>query len=223
MSTTTMYLASKLGMVVTYNEKIPPIKSHDPSNMWSRKVIWQIKKIALTSMPMATKLGKMVPCSEKLVSIKVHDPKILSCEVLWQIWIQYISTSTRPIASKRGKVSTNLEWFSAIKSHDRAITWSHKIIWQIKNVICLLPQCLWPPNVYYPQSRMNFQTRGRARSHCKFNALYLYFQLINDYQTCEVGFPAIEPNDPLILWYCQIALQTKEVIYPFLEDPWTPN
>ena len=38
-SNTTVPMATKLGRVVTCNEELPLIKSHDPSITWSREVM----------------------------------------------------------------------------------------------------------------------------------------------------------------------------------------
>ena len=39
-------MATKHGKMVTYVEWLPPRNSHNPSNMWSREVMWQIKNIS---------------------------------------------------------------------------------------------------------------------------------------------------------------------------------
>ena len=45
-----MPMPTKLGRVVTYNEELPPIKSHDPLNTWPYKITWQTKFI-ITPLP----------------------------------------------------------------------------------------------------------------------------------------------------------------------------
>ena len=42
-----MAMAIKLGIVVTYHEGFPPIKSHDPLIMWSCIVMWQTKFVII--------------------------------------------------------------------------------------------------------------------------------------------------------------------------------
>ena len=41
-------MSTKLGRVMTYHKELPPITSHDPLNMYSREVTWQIKTAKLT-------------------------------------------------------------------------------------------------------------------------------------------------------------------------------
>ena len=40
-----MSMSTKLGRVVTYNEELPPKKSHDYLITWSFEVMWQMKKV----------------------------------------------------------------------------------------------------------------------------------------------------------------------------------
>ena len=44
-STNKMLMTTKLGRGVTYHERVPPIKSHDPWITWSCKIMWQTKAI----------------------------------------------------------------------------------------------------------------------------------------------------------------------------------
>ena len=43
--TVTMFMATKLGRVMTYHEGLPPTKSNDPLSMWSWEIMWQTKNI----------------------------------------------------------------------------------------------------------------------------------------------------------------------------------
>ena len=49
-STTTKPMATKFGRVVTYHERLPPIKSHDPLTKWPFEITWQTK-IILSLLP----------------------------------------------------------------------------------------------------------------------------------------------------------------------------
>ena len=71
------------------------------------------------------------------------------------------------------------------------ITWSSEIMWQTKTIVCLLPQCLWPPDVArwqltirgYPQKgHMTHRLRGLTRLcdnlktyHFQYNSAYGYW------------------------------------------------
>ena len=64
--------------MVTYYEKLPPIKSHNPSSTWSRD---ELKNISVTTIPRATKPGRVVTYNEELPSIKSHGSLISwSCD-----------------------------------------------------------------------------------------------------------------------------------------------
>ena len=52
-----------------------------------------------------------------------------------------------PIAAKFGASVTCNEGVPLIKSHNDINTWSLDILWQTKNLISSLPQCLWPQNL----------------------------------------------------------------------------
>ena len=66
-----MHIATKLGRVGIYNEKLPSIKLQDPLFTWSCKVNWNIRcYISTTTRHMATKLDKVVTYYEKLPTIK---------------------------------------------------------------------------------------------------------------------------------------------------------
>ena len=82
----TVHMAPKLGRMVTYHEKLPSIKSHDPFITWSCLITWHTKGISTITIPITTKLGKVVIHHEKLQFIKLLDPSItLSwfCKVTW--------------------------------------------------------------------------------------------------------------------------------------------
>ena len=83
-STTTMSMATKLGrVVVTYDEGLPPIKSHAPLVMWSYEITGQTKTIiSTTTVPVATKCGWVVTYLEGLQIIKSFSVLIKwSCKV----------------------------------------------------------------------------------------------------------------------------------------------
>ena len=54
--------ATKLGTVVTFHERLPPTKSHDPLITWSCEITGRTKIIvtAANRVAMATKLGRIV-------------------------------------------------------------------------------------------------------------------------------------------------------------------
>ena len=68
-----MYMATKLGRLVTCHEGLPPIKSHEPLITGSREITSQTKKISTTGAPMVTKLGRMLTCFNELLPLKSQD------------------------------------------------------------------------------------------------------------------------------------------------------
>ena len=90
----------------------------------------------------------------------------------------FVSTTTVPMATNFYSIVTNFEQLLAMFLHPLVyplVTWSCKIIWQIKNIFSLLPQCLWPPQCLWltlhqtgqgwltmrgfcPQSHMNLES-----------------------------------------------------------------
>ena len=52
-----------------------------------------------------------------------------------------------PMATKRSRVVTFNKELPSIKSEDPLIAWSYKVTRQIRYVISLLPQDLWPLNL----------------------------------------------------------------------------
>ena len=81
-STSTVHMATKLGTMVTYLDKLLPIKSYDPLIMWSCNITWQIKNhyISTIRVPMTTKLNKMVNYLDGLLPVKSYN--LCSCGVV---------------------------------------------------------------------------------------------------------------------------------------------
>ena len=100
---------TKLGWVVTYQEGLPPIKSHDPLIIWFCKIIWQTK-IIITPLPKWLWSPDFAGSWLALMG---------SCKVTWPFYHMflwghvtkddYISTTTVPMATKPGSVVTCLK------------------------------------------------------------------------------------------------------------------
>ena len=75
-------MATKNGKVVTYHEGFPPIKSHNPLNMWSHELTLQIKNLSLLSECQWLQNIKVVTYYKKLLTMNLHELSVwLSCEV----------------------------------------------------------------------------------------------------------------------------------------------
>ena len=75
-------MSTKHGKVVTYREGLPPLKSHNPLNTWSREVTWEIRNIFAATMHMATTLGRKEAFRQGLPLTKLHYPLIAClCEI----------------------------------------------------------------------------------------------------------------------------------------------
>lgn len=59
----------------------------------------------------------------------------------------YISTTTIPMGTKYCRVLTYHDEFQPIKWHDSLIRWSFETMWQTKDIIFPLSECLYPPNL----------------------------------------------------------------------------
>ena len=73
-------MATKLDMMLTFLERLPPIKLLLWSHVWSHRLARSRKKLQLLflsyQIPMATKLGRMVLYLNRLLIIKSHDTLI---------------------------------------------------------------------------------------------------------------------------------------------------
>ena len=78
-------MPTKLSRVVTYNERLPHIKSCDSMISWSCEVTWQTKNISTTRVAVATRLSRIATYIHGLRPIKSHDGlTIWSCKIPWQ-------------------------------------------------------------------------------------------------------------------------------------------
>ena len=92
-----MSMATNFGNMVTYNEELPPKKSHDYLITWSFEVPWQMTEIM---SPLALNL---VTCLEEVWPIKPHDPLVTR---LWSrdkrdhvnLWRTQINTIKSPLS-----------------------------------------------------------------------------------------------------------------------------
>ena len=105
----------------------------------SHEVTWLIKN-DISPLPRGTWLPYL---TRWRFTVKGHHP--LSLLTLWsrdQVTSyhvtdkkRYISTSARPMATKLGRVVGSNAGFLSIKSHNLLMTWSHKVTWQMKNIL----------------------------------------------------------------------------------------
>ena len=81
-----MPVATKLGRMITYLDRLLAIKSHDLLITWSCEITWQTNHfISTTTVPKATKLFRMVIHLERLWNIKSYKALIMwSCKVTWE-------------------------------------------------------------------------------------------------------------------------------------------
>ena len=82
-----IYMATKLGRMVTYLDCLFSIKSDDHIITWFCEITRQTKKhcISSTTMLMTTKCGRMMNYIEWLLPSKSNDHIIMwSCKITWQ-------------------------------------------------------------------------------------------------------------------------------------------
>ena len=69
-------MATKLGRMVTYLERLLTIKSYNTLIAWSRKVTNKDHYISNTTVFMATKLGRIMSYLNRLLPIKILVPLV---------------------------------------------------------------------------------------------------------------------------------------------------
>ena len=144
-SITRVPMATKLGKMITYLDRLLLIKSHDPLISWSCKITLQNKT---TISPLSERLwlpnlaGWYRSYLDGPVPIKSRHPLITwSCEITWQTKIFISITVPTP------NFASYLDMLLPIMSHDPLITWSSEIIWETKTTISPPSECLWSPNL----------------------------------------------------------------------------
>ena len=70
-------MVTKPGKMVTYREGLPPILSHEPFNVWSRGIMWQIKNISTTTVSSA------IPYSRKVTRYEISARNINAVDELY--------------------------------------------------------------------------------------------------------------------------------------------
>ena len=101
-----------------------------------------------------------------------------------------------PITTKLGMMASYLDRLLPIMSHNHSITWSFEIKWQTKNIIFLLPQWFWLPNlagwihtitVFFSINSQDPWSRDLARSNDKLNMLHRHYHNDCDHQSWQGG------------------------------------
>ena len=122
---------------------------------------------------------------------------------------------------KLGKMATYFEGFLPIMSLEPLITWSGKIMWQIKTITTPLLQSLWPPN-WQDDSLPWGPPTGQIKtiiSLLKESMSTKPGRTVN----YRKGLLPIQSHDPLITWSSKIMWQTKTNIFPLSQCLWPPN
>ena len=117
---------------------------------WSREVTWRhmTKKkcyISTSTRPMATRC-------DTVITVMTYENSSTPTIVTWKNnhvtnKTRYISISTRLMATKLNKVIAYDIESPRTKSYDSLTTWSYVVSWQMKNVICSIPQVLCTPTL----------------------------------------------------------------------------
>ena len=99
---------------------------------------------------MITKLCRVVINDKRNSPIRLHDSLTTKLhEVTRQTKNEFFSFCTTPGTTKLGRMETYNEG-------NPLTTWSHEVMWQIENLISVLLQDLWPPNM----TGWGFMVRG---------------------------------------------------------------
>ena len=137
----------KLEMVITYNNGLPPIKSHDSLITWSCEITRQIRSLFFhyqSAFDQQNRRDDNLPGWD--LTHKVTWPFY---HVIFRYNVakrnHYISTTIMHIATKLGSIMRLLlEGLLTIKSYNSLITWFCEIQWQTKNIVFPILQCLVP-------------------------------------------------------------------------------
>ena len=169
-----MPMATKLGRMVIYLERLLPIKSHDHIITWSWKITWETKNISLLPQCLWAQnlagwwltLRSSYPCyftlwssgigklRDKLKSLYLHYHNVFGHKTwqdgdlpwAWQKRRGWGGGGWGGVFLKRGWYPNAHYELLLIKSHNHIITWSWETTWQTKN-ISPLPQYLWSQNL----------------------------------------------------------------------------
>ena len=128
-------------------------------------------------------------------------------------------------------------------SRQGKVTWpfDHVVLqqtWQTKIIVPSLQQCLWLPNLAgwwldlrdsVDLSHMTLKSCDPARSRDKLRLSYLYYYNAYSHQSKKLGrlvtyFEGLLPitsHGPLIIWFCKVIWQTKNI--SLLSNLWLPN
>ena len=112
------------------------------------EVTWQIKKRYISTSPKAltAKLGKVEIYNKRSPSMKSFESLSSWSSDHVADKKRYISTSARTMAKKPDRVVDSKAGLLSTKPHNLLITWSHKVIKQMQNVINLFLRDLWLSN-----------------------------------------------------------------------------
>ena len=179
---------------------------------------------------MTTKFGKQVHlCVDPNENNQAGAGDVITsriCDQLKLFCVYYHSAYGHQFFS----IVTNFEQLLAMFLHPLVyplVTWSCKIIWQIKNIFSLLPQCLWPTQCLWltlhqtgqgwltmrgfcPQSHMNLESGDltwKNKKHISTTIMPMAIKLCR-----RLLF--ITSHDHILRRSCKIAWQTKIIVYP---------
>ena len=144
-STTTVFMPTKFGRMLTYFDGLLPIKSHYCSIMWLCKITWQTKTITSpTHYNLCPVNLAVIPLRGCYPCYSTHWSHLF----LWDHETnqnQYISTTKITMATKIVSSVTYHERVPSIEPYDALVTWSCEITWPTKTILSPLPR-LWQWN-----------------------------------------------------------------------------
>ena len=131
----------------------------------------------------------------------------------------FISITTILVAAKLGKLGIYNEALPSINPHNPLVSWYCKVTWNIRSVIALLQQGLWPSNL------VRWWLTVRNVHQRSYKILWICGQ-VYAHQTWKgwvEEFLSITWEGPLITWSCKVIWQFNYVIFSHPEWLWLPN
>ena len=134
-----------------------------------------------------------------------------------------------PVATKLSRVGKNDEELPSINSHNPLMTWSCKVMWNIRPVISLLQQGLRQLNL------VGWWLTMRSFQPQICTTLWTTWPLINQKHISTTSIrmattpgrvvtynEKLKVRRPLSMWSCKVTWQSKYIIFPLTQWLWLP-
>ena len=129
----------------------------------------------------------------------------------------YISTFIMPVATNAGRLVIFYEELRFINSHNSLITYSCKVMWNIRFVMSLLQQRHWPPNL------TSTHKVTHPIQHCISSTTIPEATKVSNVVSLIKMLPIIKAHEHLNYWLCEITWQIKKIKSDLSQYLLSPN